>query len=219
MKSQPFEIGRIYKKDVLQDGEIQRTPLMLKDAAAFCRECGGLGRFKDASIRCPFCKGSGLANSNGEGIDEIVSATSNEIEGARSGEFGTDRASINDAEMRDRLAKDAAWREASIGNRCGFRIDHSAEGKAARQKVFDAIAKADEERENACALCRVMSIRPVSPLTPTLIYVVLQIKLTVGRRPRSRKIIESRWNSDIAITKPPRRMHTKLCGNTSTGES
>ena len=37
MKSQPFRIGQIYR-DVLQDGERTRLPLVLKDAARFCSE-------------------------------------------------------------------------------------------------------------------------------------------------------------------------------------
>jgi hypothetical protein len=133
MKSQPFKVGQIYR-DVLQDGETRRVPLMLKDAAAFCRECGGLGRFKDASIRCPFCKGSGLVNSNGEGIDETVA---NNTEGARGGEFGADRATLSNHDAF--MLRDAEIRLAASGNRPGYRfVADSEERRAAQQKIADA---------------------------------------------------------------------------------
>jgi hypothetical protein len=61
------------------------------------------------------------------------------------------RGQLTDAEiqMQDHIARDHAWRQATAGNRPGFRIDSSAEGQAARAKVFDALAEADDEREAA----------------------------------------------------------------------
>ena len=159
-----FRVGHIYRRDgrpvtladYLADGEVHRTFLMMKDTAPAgfaCKECQGRGRWlDDLNITCPFCRGSGVVNSNGD--------ETNNTEAARGGEFGTDHALINDAEMRDRLAKDAAWREASIGHRAGWAIDSSPEGKARRQKTFDAMAIADEERENAW---RTLSSNVVTP--------------------------------------------------------
>jgi hypothetical protein len=141
MKSQPFKIGQIYR-DVLQDGETRRTPVMLKDATRFCDLCEGTGKIKDASIRCALCGGSGFLNANGQGID-----VANNTEGARGGEFGTDRSSLSDADRRvhdymEHLAKSAP-------HRAGFRIDSSPEGRAARQKTFDAITEMEAERAQA----------------------------------------------------------------------
>jgi RecJ-like exonuclease len=123
--SRPFQVGRIYRDDdatILADGKRLRVPTMMRDGEtnSVCDDCGGTGLYP-ASVRCPTCGGKNL------------------------GETLTDA----QIEMQDRLAKDAAWREASIGNRAGFRIDHSAERKAARAKVYDALAQYDTEREAA----------------------------------------------------------------------
>jgi hypothetical protein len=143
-KSQPFKIGQIYR-NVLQDGETLRVPVMLRDAApaGFCKECQGRGRWTDMNLTCPYCSGSGMILANGD--DE----TSNNTEAARGGEFGADHASINYAKIRDAVARDRAWRDATAGSRPGFRIDSSPEGKARRQKTFDAMAEMEEQRAHA----------------------------------------------------------------------
>ena len=128
---------------ILKDKGRTRVPVLLRDAASFCMDCMGKGVW-DVGIRCPTCGGSGMLNREGQGVDEVVRATSNKTEGARQGEFGVDRALINDA-----IARDSAWRAATAGSRPGFRIDSSPEGKAARAKVFDAMAQYDKEREAA----------------------------------------------------------------------
>jgi hypothetical protein len=144
MKSQSFQIGQIYQ-NILRDGEKVRVPL--KDAARFCDLCEGTGKVKDASIRCPLCQGSGLLNREGQGVNEVVRATSNNTEGSRGGAFGTDHATLSDADRRvhDYLEHQAKF----ASHRAGFRIDSSPEGKARRQKTFDAMAAYDDERESA----------------------------------------------------------------------
>ena len=85
---------------ILKDKARTRVPVMLRDAAGFCMNCMGKGIWTDVNITCPFCRGSGMIAANGEGVDEIVRATSNHTEGARQGEFGADRASLSDADRR-----------------------------------------------------------------------------------------------------------------------
>ena len=132
---------------ILQDGEVLRHPLMLKDAAQFCDACSGSGKIKDLSIKCPVCSGSGLLNSQGQGINETVAATSNNTEGARGGTYGNDHA-LSDAQMLDRhMARDAAWRDASAGHRAGFRITDAV--KAHHTRMMDLYSKLDDEREAA----------------------------------------------------------------------
>lgn len=145
-KSQPFKIGQIYR-NVLQDGETLRVPVMLRDAApaGFCKECQGRGRWTDMNLTCPYCSGSGMISANGD--DEVVSATSNNTEGARQGEFGTDHALTNDAKIRDAIARDAAWRDATAGHRPGWRVTDA--GKEHHMRMQDEYSRLDDERENA----------------------------------------------------------------------
>ena len=147
-KSQPFKIGQIYR-NVLQDGETLRVPVMLRDAApaGFCKECQGRGRWTDMNLTCPYCSGSGMISANGDPVDETVSATSNNTEAARGGEFGTDHASINDAKIQDAIARDRAWREATAGSRPGWRVTDA--GKEHHTRMNDEYSKLDDERESA----------------------------------------------------------------------
>jgi hypothetical protein len=142
MKSQPFKVGQIYK-DVLQDGETLRLPVMLKDAARFCDFCSGSGKIKDASIRCPLCGGSGLLNREGQGVDvdEVVRATSNNTEAARGGAFGTDHA------LSDAVLADLEFCARVSGHRPGWRV--TDEGRAHHTRMNDVYAEVDNEREAA----------------------------------------------------------------------
>jgi hypothetical protein len=139
-----FRVGKMYRTDgktvtppaaFLADKQSMRISVMMRDNAAgfTCKECGGLGRFVDASIKCMFCKGSGLVDANGVGIDPANTTT--------------DHSSLSDADRR--VLADAEMRARAVGHRPGWAIDSSPEGRAARQKTFDAMAEADEERENA----------------------------------------------------------------------
>ena len=139
-----FRVGKMYRTDgktvtppaaFLADKQSMRISVMMRDIAArfTCKECGGLGRFVDASIKCMFCKGSGLVDANGVGIDPANTTT--------------DHSSLSDADRR--VLADAEMRARAVGHRPGWAIDSSPEGRAARQKTFDAMAEADEERGNA----------------------------------------------------------------------
>lgn len=123
MTSTPFQIGRIYR----DSGRPVTLPDFLADgethrtnAAPLCDLCNDTGMVKEASIRCPLCKNT-----------------------AR----GTDHSSLSDADRR--VLADAEMRARAVGHRPGWAIDSSPEGRAARQKTFDAMAEYDEERENA----------------------------------------------------------------------
>jgi hypothetical protein len=161
-------------RGVLKDGQSIRLAMMLKDspaelqkhrrpvydAATPCPDCGWSG---DISIACPTC-----GKTNGDRADIRAAAAkntennmTNHTEAARGGEFGSDRASVfTDSQRRELknmtdaeklVMADLAYRQRPevLSSRPGFRIDHSDAGKAARQKVFDAMSEADEERERA----------------------------------------------------------------------
>jgi hypothetical protein len=150
IKSRPFEPGKMYRSDgmpirlqerdgalVLADGEVHRTPMMFKDGARPCLECKGRGIWQvvDQNLTCPYCSGSGMVSATG-------GPAANNTDTAR------DHAStLSEADRR--VLADAEMRARAVGHRSGWAIDSSPEGKAARQKVFDAMAEADEERENA----------------------------------------------------------------------
>jgi hypothetical protein len=153
MKSRPFQVGRIYTDTddatILADGQTMRVRTMQRDSAAgFCKECQGRGRWTDMNLTCPYCSGSGMILANGDPVDETVSATSNNTEAARDGEFGsTDHALTNDAKIRDAVARDRAWRDATAGSRPGWYI--TDEGRAHHVRMADVYAEVDNERENA----------------------------------------------------------------------
>lgn len=126
-----FKLHQIYRKDgkpvtvpaaMLADGQQFRVGVMMRDGA--CPDCGGSGLYP-SSVRCPSCGGTGV---------DPASTTS-------------DRSSLSEADRR--VLADAEMRARAVGHRPGFYVDTSAEGKAARQKTFDAMAEADEIRENA----------------------------------------------------------------------
>jgi hypothetical protein len=132
-----FRVGRIFRNDgkpvtlpdaILADKQTMRVSVMMRDGETNgpCSDCGGSGLYP-ASVRCPTCGGTGIDPAN----------------------TASDRASLSDAKMRDHMAKDEAWRQATQAHRAGFRIDSSPEGRAARQKTFDAMAQYDDEREAA----------------------------------------------------------------------
>ena len=137
--------------DILKDGQTLRVKMLARDAATFCKDCSGLGKWKDVGIVCPTCRGSGMLSSSGDPVDQVICNTTNATEGARGGAFGNDHAALTDVQiqMQDRLATYDAWDRATAGSRPGYRLDTSAAGRAAWQKKFDAMAQADDERENA----------------------------------------------------------------------
>ena len=127
---------------ILQDGEVHRTPLMMRDSESngVCLTCDGKGIWTDARLRCPDCRGTGGS------IRETLNNVTTHTESSRDKD-----SQLTDAEtqMQDRLQRDEAWRTATRGHRPGFAIDNSPEGRAARAKVFDAIAEMEEQRANA----------------------------------------------------------------------
>lgn len=152
MKSRPFQVGRIYTDTddatILADGQTMRVRTMQRDSAAgFCKECQGRGRWTDMNLTCPYCSGSGMISANGDPVDEVVSNTANETEAARGGEFGTDHASINDAKIRDAVARDRAWRDATAGSRPGWRVTDAR--KEHHTRMNDEYSKLDDDRESA----------------------------------------------------------------------
>jgi hypothetical protein len=131
---------------VLRDGEKLRVGVMMRDAARFCDMCSGSGKIRDLSIGCPVCGGSGLLDAQGRGIDRDEVARGTAHTDATRGNDAT----MTDAEFRDKyVAADASARAKAAGSRPGFRMDNSPAGKAARQRTFDAMSEADDERENA----------------------------------------------------------------------
>ena len=148
-----FKIGQMYRSDgkpvtppsYLADKQRMRVSTMMRDSEinGVCSTCNGKGVWTEARLRCPDCLGKGGS------IKETLNSMTTQTESARGGEFGNDHALTNDAKIQDAVARDRAWREASAGSRPGFRYDSSPEGKARRQKTFDAMAAYDDERESA----------------------------------------------------------------------
>jgi hypothetical protein len=152
MKSQPFKIGQIYRSDgkpvtlpsVLADRQTMKVSTMMRDSETngVCDTCNGTGRWTDARLRCPDCGGTGGS------VREALNSMTTQTESSRGGAFGTDHATtLSDA---DRRVHDYMLDHAKYGShRPGFRIDSSPEGRAARQKTFDAITEMEAERARA----------------------------------------------------------------------
>jgi hypothetical protein len=123
-----YEDGAVDDNGILQPGRRAHVGIMMRG----CRQILGSGKIQALSIKCPVCGGSGLVNSNGQGIDpgevaRATAATSTHTESARNGEFGTDRANDSRLSETDRMVLADAEYRARVGSphRAGYRMADS----------------------------------------------------------------------------------------------